>query len=330
MRLTLIIEQPAPSALLDSLHARIEGWLYGGDRQAEIVAVEVFASGRSIGEAGILFPRPEVATSLRFPPGTNLGFSISLNVPALLGGASVELEFRARLRDGTAAVGAKRIVNFAAHDQRQAPYGFLLDPETTRLLHRGDIYGSGPSVHEINPDCIALVRRYLAPAPRRVLDVGCGFGGYGRALRADGHDWLGVEMKASDCEQLTALGLPHQKVDGRSLPFGPATFDDAICIEVLEHTENPREFLAEIRRVIRRRLLVSVPNVELIPYLHPYAVVPWHLLEADHRNFFSRASLRHLLAPHFSRVEVLDYAPLPLRTVHGHPMHIHLFAICDV
>jgi SAM-dependent methyltransferase len=217
-----------------------------------------------------------------------------------------------------------------ADDRRQAPYGILLDPDTTRLLHRIDIYGSGPSVHAINPDCIALVRRYLGPPPRRVLDVGCGFGGYGRALIADGHDWFGVEVKASDCAQLTALGLPHQQVDGRTLPFDAGSFEDAICIEVLEHTENPAAFLAEIRRVVRRRLLVSVPNVELIPYLHPYAVVPWHLLEADHRNFFSRASLRHLLAQHFSRVEVVDYAPLPLRTMHGHALHIHLLAICDV
>jgi hypothetical protein len=88
--------------------------------------------------------------------------------------------------------------------------------------------------------------------------------------------------------------------------------------------------VAEIRRVVRRRLLVSVPNVELIPSLHPLAVVPWHLLEADHKNFFSRASLRHLLGQHFRRVEVLDYAPLPLRTVEGLPLHIHLFAVCEV
>lgn len=330
MPLNLVIEEPKPSALEDPLNIRIGGWLHGGERHAEIAAVDVFASGRLLGGSEILFPRPEVAAALRLPRDTNLGFSMSLNVPALLGCASVAWEVHARLRDGTHVFGAKQVVALVARDQRESPYGILLDREATRLLHRGDIYGSGPSVHDINPDCIALIRRYLGPARRRVLDVGCGFGGYGRALLADGHDWFGVEVKASDCVQLAALGLPHQQVDGRSLPFDSASFDDAICIEVLEHTENPTEFLTEIRRVVRRRLLVSVPNVELIPCLHPYAVVPWHLLEADHRNFFSRASLRHLLLPHFGRVEVLDYAPLPLRTLQGGPLHIHLLAVCDV
>lgn len=329
MRLTLIIEKPEQSDLVDPLSLRIEGWFYGGEGHAEIAAVEVFAGGQRLGGTEVFFPRPEIAAALRIAAQTAVGFALALNAPVLLGAGSVELELRALSRDGAQVVGARRLVRLAARDHRPAPYGLLLDPAATRLLHRADIYGSGPSVHAINPDCLALVRRYLAPAPRRVLDVGCGFGGYGRALVADGHDWLGVEVKASDCAELAAQGLPHRQVDGRTLPFETGAFEDAICIEVLEHTERPDEFLAEIRRAIRRRLIVSVPNVELIPYLHAYAVVPWHLLEADHRNFFSRASLRQLLAGHFRRVEVLDYAPLPLRSADGQPLHIHLLAVCD-
>ena len=330
MRLTVTIEQPKPTTPQDPLNIRIEGWLHGGEFHEEIVAVEVWESNRLLGDSVFLFPRVDVAKSLNLSWVARLGFSLSLNTPVLLGRTSVELEFRARCRDGTSVVGAKQAITLIVDDHRKAPYGALLNADEARLFHRADIYGSGPSVHEINPDCIALVRRYLGRARRRVLDVGCGFGGYGRALIADGHDWFGVETKASDCTELGRLGLPHQQVDGRTLPFDASSFDDAICIEVLEHIEKPADFLAEIRRVVRRRLLVSVPNLELIPYLHPYAVVPWHLLEADHKNFFSRASLGHLLRRHFRRVEVLDYAPLPLRTLHGLPHPIHLFAICDV
>jgi hypothetical protein len=58
--------------------------------------------------------------------------------------------------------------------------------------------------------------------------------------------------------------------------------------------------------------------------------VPWHLLEGDHKNFFTRPSLRRLLGEHFANVEILTYAPLPLRTPEGLPLHNHLFAICDV
>src|SRR5205823_3735421 len=123
--------------------------------------------------------------------------------------------------------------------------------------------------------------------PRRILDVGCGLGYYGRALRAAGHDWLGVEIKASDCAALAQAGLPHRQIEPGPLPFADGAFDSALCIEVLEHIENPRPFLAEVHRVAPRQLIVSVPNCELLGYLYDYLSVPWHMLEADHKNFFT-------------------------------------------
>jgi len=52
------------------------------------------------------------------------------------------------------------------------------------------------------------------------------------------------------------------------LPFADADFDAALCLEVLEHIDEPRAFLAEIRRVAPRQLIVSVPNCELLGYLY--------------------------------------------------------------
>lgn len=329
MRLTFTLEQPHSTATQDPLTIRVEGWLHGAAQHAEIVGVEAYDSDHLLGRSEILFPRPEIAKVFQLDPTTPLGFSLSLNAPSLIGRTTFVLELRVLLRDGLQVLGAKRKLALMTLDHRKVPYGGLLNPDVKEIFHRDHIYGSGPSVSEIDADCLRLVKRYLGSSPRRVLDVGCGFGGYGRALLAAGHDWLGVELKASDCQELSRQGLPHQQVDGRGLPFADGSFDDAICIEVLEHIEKPYPFLAEIRRVVKRRLLVSVPNLELIPYLFQDAVVPWHLLEADHKNFFSRTSLRHLLEQHFRKVEVLDYGPLPTNSVQEMPLHVHLFAICD-
>ena len=106
-------------------------------------------------------------------------------------------------------------------------------------------------------------------------------------------------------------------------------FENAICVEVLEHIANPDRFLSEISRAIRDRALFSVPNIEVIPYFSAWQVVPWHLLEADHKNFFTRASLRELLRKHFANVEVFSYAEHPLRTPDGIALHLHLFAVAD-
>src|SRR5438874_1777245 len=114
-----------------------------------------------------------------------------------------------------------------------------------------------------------------------------------------------------------------------SFPHGNEEFDEVICIEVLEHIEDPKSFLQEVSRVVRKRTLFSVPNIEVIPYFKDWEAVPWHLLEGDHKNFFTRASLRELLAPHFSRVEVFSYIEHPLRTRDGIALHAHLCAVAD-
>ena len=111
------------------------------------------------------------------------------------------------------------------------------------------------------------------------------------------------------------------------LPFSDASFDAALCLEVLEHIEEPRPFLAEIRRVAPRQLIVSVPNCELLGYLWDHLATPWHMLEATHTNFFTRWSLGSLLREFYPHVELRFHTPYPLRTVEGTPLHYNLLAI---
>ena len=137
--------------------------------------------------------------------------------------------------------------------------------------------------------------------------------------------------------RLAARGLRHRRIRRwravpwwYRLPAAEGEFDAAMAIEVLEHVHNVARFLSEIRRVVRRRACFSVPNLELLPMLADRAVAPWHVLEGDHRNFFSAPRLHRTLAAHFRHVEVLTYGLLPLRSPEGLPLHYHLFAIADV
>jgi SAM-dependent methyltransferase len=116
-------------------------------------------------------------------------------------------------------------------------------------------------------------------------------------------------------------------VDGRALPFVDGAFDAALCIEVLEHIAEPRAFLREVSRVAPRRLIVSVPNCELLGYLWDHLATPWHMLEATHVNFFTRWSLGALLREFYPEVELGFHTPYPLRTVEGTPLHYNLLAV---
>ena len=64
-------------------------------------------------------------------------------------------------------------------------------PKNTTVLHRENIYGSGPPIEEAGIEVSNLLHAYL-PAGASVIDVGCGAGAYGPGLIAAGHDWLGT------------------------------------------------------------------------------------------------------------------------------------------
>jgi SAM-dependent methyltransferase len=310
----LVIESPAPGQNVSDEALFITGSIKGAELNAATCVVRAIVNGECCGETRLLFPTTD--------PG-RLGFRILGRVPAQVG------EPRdVTLRVVAESISAAQTIRVVPASLRERPYGDVVHPDNETLLHRENIYGSGPPIEEPGIEVAELLRAYL-PAGSSVLDVGCGAGAYGAGLRACGHDWLGLEANAHCCDILARRQLPFRRVDSDRLPVSDAEFDCAICIEVVEHTKDPAMFVSEIARVVRRRALFSVPNMELLPYLHDWRVVPWHLLEGDHKNFFTRASLRALLARHFSRVEIFPYGEHPLRTRDGVPLYVHLFAIAD-
>ena len=69
------------------------------------------------------------------------------------------------------------------------------------------------------------------------------------------------------------------QADGENLPFKDNEFDYVICNHVLEHVENPAQFLKEQARVAKRGY-IEVPSL-LGEYLHPKESHKWLILEMD-------------------------------------------------
>ncbi len=325
-------DSPQPGESVYGECISVSGWCHLPDHDATSCRIRAWVEGSLVGETRTLFVRPDVCAVFRLPENTPSGFHLLGRLPAKVETPRAAVITLTASWDGDPAEyelgrSAARLVP-ALLEQR--PFGDVVNPERETLLHRENIYGSGPPLEEPGMLMLELIRQYL-PAHGSVLDVGCGGGAYGPPLTEAGHRWLGLEANAHCCEILERRQLAYRRVNTETTSFPTETgeFDDAICIEVLEHILEVDAFLDEMNRSIRRRALFSVPNMEVIPYFSAWHVVPWHLLEADHKNFFTRASLRKLLSTHFRRVEVFSYAAHSLRSREDIPLHVHLFAIAE-
>jgi SAM-dependent methyltransferase len=196
--------------------------------------------------------------------------------------------------------GERVLASFDVPASVEPPYGHL--HTETRVLGRDGIYGFGPPVPHVSPEVLALAESLPPP----VLDFGCGAGALVVALRRAGVEAFGLELDdARIREHLLEEARPFVTLYDGALPapFRDGQFASAACCEVVEHIPNPASVVQEIARLARGTILITVPDMSAIPRGFHHGVVPWHLLESTHVNFFNQHSLEHLLRPLFRRAE---------------------------
>lgn len=84
------------------------------------------------------------------------------------------------------------------------------------------------------------------PKDARVLDVGCGSGDLAVLLMQLRPD---VRIEGIDVLVRPGTAIPVTVFDGEHIPFPDGSFDAAIVVDVLHHTDDPALVLAEIARV---------------------------------------------------------------------------------
>ena len=337
MSIASVVDSPREGDFCYRQRIPVQGWVHAGYRHERIRRISVHAPNGEIGSTSFLYPRADVAAAHGWPADTRTGFRLlAVYTPDGPPPPVVGIEVRVEFTDGTSTPLAGIHIQVLKNDHTGAPYGNLCNPRQTDVLHREHIYSTGHPAESASPDCVDLIADYLPPGIS-LLDVGCGIGAYCEPLRAKGFSWIGCETSLDCIHELALRSRPHRVItrprwpwSRYRLPSADREFDAAIAIEVLEHIPDPGPFLAELKRVSRRHVVLSVPNLETLPFLASRLVAPWHILEGDHRNFFTRFNLRPLLERHFRHVEVLDYSPLPLPSADGLPLPYHLFALCEV
>jgi SAM-dependent methyltransferase len=144
-------------------------------------------------------------------------------------------------------------------------------------------------------------------AGQRVLDVACGSGFGLSMLRAAGARPMGFDYDVPTLflvkreDPRTALA----SADGTRLPLKNASIDQVVSFETIEHVDDARALVGELRRVLRPggRLILSTPNREFGPPER-------HTNNRFHVREFTAPELRAILGDCFTHVQLYGQRPV--------------------
>ena len=96
----------------------------------------------------------------------------------------------------------------------------------------------------------------------RALDVGCGVGQVVARLNSAGFEAYGVDVSEPNIARARQFSDRCALYDGKRLPFPDRRFASAGALNVLEHVDEPEDFIRELARVVEPggKIVLSSPN----------------------------------------------------------------------
>ena len=127
------------------------------------------------------------------------------------------------------------------------------------------------------------ITRSIHGCSGKVIDIGCGMQPYRSLVQKPTGpctDYVGVDL-------IGASGTPDLTWDGQRVPCPDASFDVALCTEVLEHTPTPMQVIQESFRVLKPggKLILTTPFFWVLHEVpNDYQrLTPFHLQELIQR-----------------------------------------------
>jgi SAM-dependent methyltransferase len=129
--------------------------------------------------------------------------------------------------------------------------------DDARLRRRAAVFTGAATADDARPLIVAAL---VEARPRRVLEVGCGWGELAEwVARATGAEVVATDQAPRMVELSRERGLDACLADVQHLPFDDATFDPAVAAWMLYHVPELDRGLHELERVLRPggRLVVA-------------------------------------------------------------------------
>ena len=166
--------------------------------------------------------------------------------------------------------------------------------ESGQVTH--DLYG-----HDGRSELLTL----LPSHPITLLDVGCGYGGFGQSLARERPDIRAVALEPDAAAAAAARSHYAEVAVGIFPDDVVGSGYDAICFnDVLEHLVDPWQALRQTRSLLAPGgvVIASIPNIRYAPVLWDllfkgsWDYVETGTLDRTHLRFFTRSSIADLFS----------------------------------
>jgi 2-polyprenyl-3-methyl-5-hydroxy-6-metoxy-1,4-benzoquinol methylase len=165
--------------------------------------------------------------------------------------------------------------------------------------------------------------------PQKVLDVGCGAGFVSRECEKEGARVTGIDRSPPPPGAMSEF--ISARLDEDKLPVNISDFDLVLLLDVIEHLNEPEQFLVKLRESYQNPrgkengpppLILSTPNVAFVTVrlnllLGKFSYAERGILDVTHRRLFTRGSLLRMLEDCGYQIEKARPVPVPFDAVFG-------------
>lgn len=155
-----------------------------------------------------------------------------------------------------------------------------------------------------------IITKLRECAAKSVLDIGSGEGIASDIIGKNTNANMDMLDVSIDSLKIAKKNAKSNKICGSiyNLPFGNNAYDTIICLEVLEHLDEPARALKEIKRVSRSYAIISVPNTLIfrIGNLLSLKNLSNFGEDRDHEISFNKGKFERMLQMEFRHVEVTE------------------------
>jgi len=116
---------------------------------------------------------------------------------------------------------------------------------------------------DLNHKCIEKIIADIAG--KEVLEVGCGKGYLTDLIAEKGYKITGIDLFLRHAKR-NNYNVVYLQGNIEELPFADKQFDTVVCTHTLEHVQNFEKALSELRRVVKKRLIIVVPMQKEFKY----------------------------------------------------------------